>query len=757
MKKIIKLISLICAALLCVGSLAACGGAGKPRSAYKKVPAVKLDNQVVAENDRFILRWDGDWMALIMESKATGQIWSTIPYDYYQQLISTDPAAVDPDSDLVSPITIDVVEPVGFALDWAKAFPTCIPCANESYSEEYKGSATAKKIENGVEVNFYFDDYEISVPVQYVLRSDSLAISVDSTKITEGSKYQLLDVCLSPFLSSAVNEAADSYLFVPSGNGALMNTDIRVDGRREYTGEIYGTDASRVLENRYFEEEQVKMPVFGVKSGATQATLAIVEEGASSVEIVGIAGDDTTDYSRVYGKCYVRGYDIIADDYGWKSTVYTRTADYMTDQNIKIAYYPLEGDDANYTGMANCYRDYMIKNGMKKTELAEQTAYAVSLLGNVQTKKLAYGVPYYSTDSMTTFAQAKSILTELKTETGIYPATQLVGYGKTGIDVGAVGGGFGFASCSGSKKDYQSIISLGQKNKFLVATDFEMLLFDEGGSGLSTMTDVAKSASLSKSKLYYPGVALREYNEDAGEFYLVAREKLGGLMDKLKKKADKLGVSGISVASLGHTAYADYAQEKYFDKKNMPEDVSGYLRTLASRKKAVTTDNANDYAVAVSDTLFNVDVTPQYMNSLDSYIPFYQMVFKGYVPMYSTALNLESNYDFAKAQALSCGTGLGFTLIWNYDSEFIATPHENLFNTLYRDHKEQIAKSVQEYGDFYAVIGNSAITDYSFDDGVAKTTYENGVVSYTNLTDSEKNSPVGPLAAYTLVFQKGGE
>ncbi len=752
MKHFVRYLSLLCAVCLCLGCLIGCKEKGIVTAAYKTVDPKTVESQTVAENDHYKLIWDDTWKTVLMESKTTGQVWGTMPQDYYDSLQKN----CDLNMDILSPITIEVIDRKSLSPDWSKAFPTCFEGTSQEFSSDHNGSVSATAVENGIEVTFCFDNFQISVPVRYVLREDSVAVSINTEKIAEGKNYELLDVSLAPFMAAVKNDSENGYVFVPSGNGALMKTTVDVDEAREYSGEVYGTDASRVLETRYFDEERVKMPVFGVKANDDRALFGIVESGEGLVTISAKSGDSVTGYSNVFAKCYVRGCDIIADDYGWQSRVYYRVSDYITDADITVAYYPLSGKDAGYIGMADCYRDYLIKNGLKKTDKAEQSPYAVTVLGNIQMRQLTCGIPYYSTKSMTSFKETEKILKELKLSTGNYPATQLAGFGESGIDIGEICGGFDFASVSGSKKDYQSVIDLGQKNHFIVSTDFEAFLFDQSGSGLTTVTSVAKSAAMSKSKLYNPGVALREYDEDSGEFYLASRAKLPKIIKKLSKRADRLGVDAINVSSLGKITYSDYADVRYFGKKGVAEDAASFMNTLAKRGKAVTADDANAYAAVLSDTVFNIDVTPQYLNCLDEYVPFYQIVFRGYKPMYSEGLNLSGDYKAAVAGALSSGLGLGYTVIGKYDTGYIATPHTNLYSSVYADHKAQIVDTVGEYADFYQAIGDSPITDYAITDGVARTTYENGVVSYTNLTGGSAKSPFGLLDAYSLKFRKGG-
>ena len=722
--------------LLCLVS--GCGETGSNRALYSLPDSFEsVDTQTLASNAKYTLEWDDEYKCVLMRSNATGKVWATTPYDFYQ--------TGDTHSWLSSPIEIEVVQVGSLALSTDRAYSSCIS----------SGNVSATKIDNGIEVTYYFDDWAVSVPVQYVLREDSLAVSVDTTKITEGEEFMLKSVTLAPYMASTANGEADSYLFVPSGNGALMYSASDADGARTYSSEVYGRDGSRVLPEELYKDASVKMPVFGAKDGA-HALLGIIEKGAEQAEISANAGNERLGYSFVGSKFYTRGFDVYADKFSYSSTITTRVSKTMVDTVFTVGYYPLADDEADYVGMAKRYQKYLIGKGLVKSEISE-SAYALSILGNVETRSLAFGVPYISTKSMTTFNEAAAIIKDMADVTKVNPAVQLVGYGQSGLDVGKVAGGFAFADVSGSKDDYAALTEYAQKNSISLFTDFDLICYNKSGNGFFTLMDVAKSATLRKTEQYVNMLALRAHNEDYGKIHLLSRSKLSAAMDKLLKKGDKLQVSGYSFSTLGSIAYSDYAEKQYEMKSNMSVDVQQLLTNVADTGHSLSTDDANDYAAMMSDTIFNVSVEPRNLNAISEYVPFYQIVFKGYVPMYSAALNLAVDYEASVLSALEAGVGLGYTLIDEYDVSYAATVHTNLYSSEYSDKKELIAEAVAEHQEYYKAIQGAQITDHQIlDNGVTVTVFDNGVTAYTNKSGTAKTCAAGELAAYGFAFTQGG-
>ena len=792
-KRVLAFAVILCM-LLCL--LPGCGEEETSRVAYALPETFdSVSSQTLAENDNYRLEWDDDLKAVMMHSKSDGKVWGTMPYAAYE--------AGEMNDFVSSPVVIEAVEATSLQLNLSRAYSGSVQ----------SGNVSAKTIDNGIEVTYYFDGLEISVPVQYTLREDSMAVSLNTEGITEGDVYLLKTVSLAPFMCSVANVGSapveedddlgididldldldlgldidlgieeevteeveeeeeeevtepeeklstaevmkNTYLFVPAGNGALMSPEIKDGDGRQYSGDVYGVDAGRYQPYNYYTQESVKMPVFGVKDGA-DAIVGIIEGGAEQGVVQAAAGNVAAKYSNVAATFYVRGADVYAES-GHLATVNTRLSKTIVGSTFTVGFYPLTGDDADYVGMAKRYRDYLIDNGMVKSETV-QNAYALSVLGNVVTTSLAFGVPYDSAKSMTTFNEAAAIIKEMATETKLNPAVQLVGYGASGLDIGKVAGGFKFASASGTKKDYAALTEYATDKNIPLFTDFDLVYFKQGGNGYTKLMSAAKTATLHRSDVYYKMLAQRAWDEDEGFYHLLNRSKLSEALDKLLKKGDKLGITGYSLATLGSAAYSDYSDAAYEVKKNMAADVQKLFATVNEAGHAVSSDNANDYAAVASDTVFNVEIEPRHSDVIESYVPFYAIVFKGYVPMYSEALNLSADHDSLVLGALESGIGLGYNVLMKYDTSFAATTHLNIYDSLYSANKDAMVATVTKYKDYYAAIADATIADYEvLENGVTVTTFDNGVVAYTNKSASAQTYPGGELEANGFKYVKGG-
>lgn len=692
--------------------------------------ASSITTQVVANNDDYSLKWDDDGKIVMLESLKTGKIWSNIPYEYY----------LDGGMSANVNSTINITVADNTTLQWQTV---------RGYSGAVSdGRVFSEKIENGIRITYCFDLFEISVPVDYVLREDSLAVTIDTQNIQESGKdYILISVSLAPFLCSASNDAEGSYLFVPTGSGALMYTTESASGTRKYSGEVYGDDVSRVVEDPYLYNEAIRLPVYGVKAGEN-ALLGIIEQGAPSATIEAEAGNSRNGYSTVYSTFYYRGYEKYrTGTYAMGNGLVTRSSDMVNQGKFTVGFYPLYDTDADYNGMAKRYKQYLIDSGLAYETKQKQNAYSITLLGGTKTTSSVMGIPTKTLKSMTTFLAAEDIIKNLTDVTSTTPTVRLVGFGNSGILEGEIAGGYEFDKVFGSKKDHASLEEYCEDNSITLFTDFDLIKFSKSGNGFSYSGNSAKNA-MSKLSTLYNISPIRMNNTDLS-YRLLARDEISNALDKLLKKSSKLNVSAVSLSTIGRFSYSDYDSEEYAVKNKIDTDINKMLANAHDSKLPIAVASANVYAASVADTIFDVPTQNGGYNAFDESIPFYQLVFQNDKPMYTSAINLADNPDKQIMLAASTGIGLGFTLIDNFDVTYTELTGEELYGMVYSDNKVFIKDTLENYLKVYNKINGSNIERYEIlENGVSKTLFDNGIVVYANHTELEAQSPVGVLAPY---------
>ena len=760
MKKFIKAICFICCLSLVLTVCAACGNKG---TTEKKPYVVGVTSNITAdqkvENERFSMSFDPETANIMIADKQTGDVYSQIPYDYYtanrenmfiaQNNFMPGVAVPDAPADLVaiplySPIYITALEG-----------STNVAATYYANVEVFiRGRVASQLLEDGtgIRVTYFFDALQIYVPVDYTIDEAGFNVQVVPTDIVENNdEYSILTVSMAPMFCSAVNNG-NSYLVIPSGSGALMNTDVRTDSEpRTYSAEVYGQDLTieeyEILEN----SEEIHLPVFGVVED-DRAVCAIVESGSEKCVINAQAGDPLTGYSSAWVTGYVRGYNRpVAIILAGRIRIRTHIKEELTSKEpIKVSYEILSGESASYTGIANRYSRYLVEK-MSMSDSAESTLLHAQLLGSFRSDELFLGIPYKQTRALTTYKQASDMVTELSKLASGDMSVDMIGFGSTGVDIADLAGDFTLTGKNGNKKALKNFLNAASEAGADTYFDFDVVRFTKGSGGLSDTAVTANNAP-AKQYSYNLGTKLREMDD---YYYLLQRGLLNKAANKAVGAADKLNIEGVSLGTLGYMAYSDYVDSKYYNKEGIQAQVAEILTQARESGKKVLVNEANDYAAVCADIIVDVPTKSDMSFSFDREIPFYQIVFKGYVDFAQDCINLAENDNTQFLKSIECGTGLSFALTAEYSADTILSGEKLFYSTLYEDNLPVIGKMVSMSQNYLSAVKSAKIKAHSYiTDNVVKTVFDNGVYVYVNYGDAAVsaegvNVPAQGFAAFT--------
>lgn len=727
-----KIVSALMVVLLAVSVMAGCEGRDFVVDKYDKNAEIEtLSSQVVAENERFTLAYNDEFKGILLTNKVSGKVWSNLTFNE-----NNEPQATST---------------LNLSLQDMKVYQSVFKSGDVPYQN---GRISAKKVENGVELTYYFDDVKVSVPVKYTLSEDSMKISIDSAKIKEGHpQYRVRYVVPSPQLCTVTDDVDDAYILTPYGNGSIVSTKDTADGEQGREGEPENFTSLTTSSTREYGET-AKMPIYGIKAGA-DAMFCIAEESPSTLGVSFGAGDKGSKRSSVYPCLYVADYDYFKGRAANSDSVRQLSA--RSKDVITIGCYPLDGENANYNGMAKCYRNYLEKNGFITESKIEKSPYSLTVMGGVMSTSSILGIPVSTLKTLTTVADTEEIISDVTETVGQKPIVVLKGYGESGVNVGKIAGGYKIASELGTTKEYKALLNYANENKYSLFTDFEMLKYSESGGGFSYRRDAAKTAISHVAEKFNVTVPLRQFDEK-NPYHILSRHKTDEAIDKLIKFTDKLGISNISLSTLGTVAYSDYydINNPYYLASKTDSEFKEYLKKLEDSGKEVAGNASAYYAAGLLDVVFETDLEGDGSYQFENQVPFYQMVFSGATPMYTEAINLEAQPEKTIMQAATVGMGLGFTVVETFEPSYMETNIEKLYGCVYDSVKERIKKYVENYSEVYAQIGGVKVENYEIlENGVTVSTFANGKVVYANQTANTVESEVGTLGAYE--FRLGGE
>lgn len=733
MKRRYRILSAALAVLL--GLLSGCGKPAAPAQTPGNSALLETTGEaltaagVVAENAQYSLGWDEEKKAVYLLDKQSGRMWGTMPSDLLQQTEEVRGHALTQ-----AALSLDYVEPKAFGVSNITSTAGAVR----------NGRVLAYPTKDGVLVWYHFDNLEISVPVTYQLLEDGIRVSCVPSAIKEGEN-RVCAVGIAPMMASVPNDSEDSWLFVPSGSGALIGVE-SVLSEKTYSEPVYGTDpAHNVLITRT-NSRSVRLPVFGMKH-ADDAMLAVISSGAATASVKAQAGNERVKYSSVYASFDIRGVETVEDaKVGAPRYIDIFSETLNCEEQLSVDYFPLKGEKASYVGMAERYRQYLIACGLKAQETTEQALF-LNVLGGTQLQEFFLGIPYKATTPLTTVEQVQTILDAVADTTTVKPVMKLVGFGDGGLETGKPAGGLTVDKAIGSEKELCALIQACKQANTKLYMDFDLISFSRSGSGISTYSDTAKAPNRQTARIYPVHLSMRNPNTSHAVSYLLKHSVLKPLAEQVLSKAKEWGLTGISFNTLGNTTYSDYG-DPGSAVRSAGDVRQGEL--LAAAKKAgfsVSSADPNSYAAVQSDCLFDVPLGHSMLESIDTVIPFYEMVFKGILPMGSEAINLTADPHTTLLRAAEAGCGLTYTVIGAFDKAFLDSAQNQLGMMYYEDQLEPIAAQAGRIDGLLKQVSGSKIVAHRIDGDLREVRYDNGVTVLINYGDTAATSAYGEIAA----------
>lgn len=731
-------------------SLSACGSDAKDISKPfdTKASNASFNGSVIAENQSFRLEWEENTKGVILTDLKSNLQWGTSPtdakeerLDEYGMVIKTHPM-------------VNSVLSVNY-LDYESN--TVVNTVSYTGAVE-NGRVRCAKGNNSLLVEFYFDEPGFMIPVQYILQEDCLQIKVNAKDIQE-SENKIVSISLAPFICSAKNDRKDTYLFVPSGSGALVYPTTISQQGVYYTSQVYGYDNSIETLSKTTETESVRLPVYGTRASEDQAMLAVIDGSDGSASINVRTGASAYGYSTVYADFSIRGYtnhiaDIFSEDTKVSSMVFSKN---KIDSAISVKYYPLVGEKATYSGMAEIYKKYLTDRAAS-SEANEKSMLNLNIIGGLMLTDSFYGIPYERLYAATTLEQAANIVDDVAAQTGQSFQVVLKAFGETGIDAGKIGGGYKVGKGLGTKKQLELFHSICEKYAVDSYMDFDLVRFKKSANGFSVFSDACYNAGEQKAQQYLYNVAVHKQEENT-LYYLLNPARFEDAGKKLLDAGKKLGFSGLSLETMTSMSYSNYLDKNdvaYYAKNRFPDTVSDSLKLFKNGGYRISSSAANAYAAVLADTITDVPICSdgEYIFAED--IPFYQMVFKGRASLFTPSVNLSADENRMLLKAVEGGCGLSYTLIDHWNNKMIAADYPVFYNSVYSDVRNHIFAVASKFTDYYEKISGTSIVSHEvLSHTLRRTNFSNGVSVYVNYSNQAIETSAGMVQANDYLIAEG--
>ena len=725
-------------------SLAGCGASSNLLSIAfdEDISSQAPTSPLVAQNENYKLELDERNYGIILTDLKTGKEWRSTPPVEGEEL-----------DEFGMPVTNHIQVESMLVVGYIDGQSSNYSVAPSYTSAVTGGRVRASGADNGFIVEYYFDDGKFMIPVEFVLLNDSVQVKIDPTKIQE-TKSRIISISVAPFLCSAKNNSEDSYLFFPSGSGALIDTrEASLQGDK-YTANLYGDDLSVKEETDTKQGNEARLPVFGAKSDATTAICGIIEEGEESSAIETVVGSTAFKHSSVYANFVVRSYFMFKGKTG-SSTAKSVYSQYLLSSPFSVRFYPLVDDKANYVGMAETYRKFLTEKGTMPS-LTEDVNMNLTFIGGELVPKSFLGIPYTELFTATTLSDAYNIVEEISSKVNAKTSVNLKGFTNAGIDISTVGGGFSIAESLGNTTDLAKLSELCKSKSAGLYYDFEINKFSSSTKDFKTFRDGAFNAGDVNVLAYNYNIATKAFDKSTA-YHLLTPAKFVYAAEQAVSKTSKWAIDGLSLGSLSSISYSDFENDsssEYYAKSYYGDRVIDAYKTIKDSGKKVMTSDANAAAAIVSDIIIDAPLTSSKANVFTEDVPFYAMVFKGYAGLAGESVNLAPSPRRALLQSVEAGYGLNYTVINNWENSLLTCYSPIFYNSKYADIKDTIINNQNELSDYYEKIAGAEITSHNIlAKGVRETVFSNGVSVIVNYNKTAVTTDAGKVAAEGFVVR----
>ena len=313
-------------------------------------------HNLIAENSRYALYMNEEYLSIIVQDKATGK---------YME------SAVSYDDGKNNELWLGQMRS-GLLLQ-------LIYGTNDTMQADLINDDVTKTVtytDNGFAADVYWNKYKLGMRLEVELTENGVIAQVPDESIREDDDtYYIGTIAIYPYMGACYKDDKEGYMLIPDGNGALIYLNDK-EGRFKtgYSSMIYGSDAGFIdntVTTLFWDEykmvnsaNNVLAPVFGMAYTDDEiAYLAVVENGAERATIEALPNGANIDYNRIYARFIER--KLYKQPTSNNTTVgsFDTVESDRSHSDLQIRYLFLSGGEANYSGMAAAYRNYLMENG----------------------------------------------------------------------------------------------------------------------------------------------------------------------------------------------------------------------------------------------------------------------------------------------------------------------------------------------------------------------------------------------------------
>ena len=571
--------------------------------------------------------------------------------------------------------------------------------------------------DDGFDATVRLTDIGISFKVQVRLSGDKLSVTVPDSSIKETSTNKLEQIAVYPYFDSSY-QTVEGKIFIPDGSGALIDLSLPSNAKTAYSQRVYGDDIGITAPtSRANEPHRITMPVVATMY-SDHSTMAVAAEGAEYANVTaGTSGIERIPYNRtgfrfIYRQQYERSLDSN-----------THTNDFQDERNhfdARVDFNLMDEENVNIADVAALYRDNYLKlskKNIKNVGMRLQFLMADNKPGMFGRQTVSMTDPDFvlkTAESVSYYCKGLTVAVTGYQRGGlggsdpsVFPMANKSGYRNLGYRLSMLEVPFYFTA------DYVRAYDRARvSNSNLVQNISEQFV---------VMNDT-RAGSTATFSLLKPSYTADHFNDDAAD------------LDSY--------YAGLEATNLGGLLFSGFKSEVF----SRTDLIKQTVDLVKNAEVSVSLSNPNSYMFNVMDSYVDTPIEySAYLIETES-VPFLQMVLGGYVPMYSTALNLDYTGKDLTLRLIDSNVYPSFILteedaieLYGTDSQCIFTSSYEVWSYTVRQtyedvnavlqnvvgaqiiHREKIAGQevyINTYSNGYKTVVNYSSQPYTYTDGV---------------------------------------
>ncbi len=590
------------------------------------------------------------------------------------------------------------------------------------------------------------------IPVEYRIDGENFIASIPMDEIKYPESYPVTQIEFMEFFGASFISETNGYTFIPDGSGALIKFDPNYKMSDQYYSTVYGDDKGILVFEKRLQAEQVAMPVYGQKAG-NKAFLAIIEDGETMANITAYRAGRLNAFYSVYPTITTIAMDYVRlGDGNSTSQIPTFQPD-LYEGAFKIRYAFLEGGEADYSGMARYYRNYLVSRyNMKKADTDENIPFYLETLGAIKKTKSVLGITYTGSVALTKYEDVKEIVEELKANNINNIKLMFSGWFNDGMNESGASG-IKIEGILGGTGAFRELVAYTKSEGIEFYPSVSFLKFSNTKRGFSNYRDAARNLDdrFARSFLYN----LVTFGRTVQEFVLSPR-RLPKVVDKFLDAYDKYDISGVALEDMGTYVNSDFNTRRLVLRQDALEVQQAEILKIKEATGRILINDGNAYAAPYADYILSAPLSNSGFNIEDESVPFYQMVYHAYVQYAGDPINLNESQRNEILKIMEYGAGIYFKWIYQESSIMKQTSYDQIYSTNYSDWMGEAAS--------YYVAANGALKDVQdqlmikhekLAVKVYKTTYENGTEIIVNYSSEPVTFNGSTIAALDYLVLKG--